>query len=75
MGRVVGVLGVHVVNGGTRTLRQLVNRRRSAASKNRNDVSCKNHEPWEVGTPTQVPREAGVRPAMGRDFWTRSFPR
>ena len=22
-------------------------------------------EPWEVGTPTQVPREAGVRPAKG----------
>ena len=31
MGRVAGVLGAHVVSGGTRTLQHLVNRRRGAA--------------------------------------------
>ena len=29
---------------------------------------------WEVDTPTQVPREAGVRPGKGGGLWTRSLP-
>ena len=31
-------------------------------------------EPWEVDTPTQVPREVGVRPAKGGGLLNSFFP-